>query len=83
VGRIPAASSASLAAPVQGSLLAEAMAALAGGTTYPIVPEMSLYNINMDIALKSIFEEGVPPEQALETAEEAILAGLGQATPTP
>jgi ABC-type glycerol-3-phosphate transport system substrate-binding protein len=85
VGRIPAISSASFADPARGSLLAQAMAALAGGTTYPVVPEMTLYNINMDIALKSIFEEGVPPEQALKTAEEAILAGLGQgqATPTP
>jgi ABC-type glycerol-3-phosphate transport system substrate-binding protein len=85
VGRIPAASGASLADPVRGPLLGQAMAALSGGTTYPVVPEMTLYNINMDIALKSIFDEGVPPEEALETAEQAILAGMaqGQATPTP
>ncbi|MBN1149489.1 MAG: extracellular solute-binding protein, partial [Anaerolineales bacterium] len=87
VGRIPAASGVTIADPINGPLLTQAMIALANGTTYPVVPEMALYNIYLDIALRSVFEEQVPPEQALQIAQQAILAAIAesqaQVTTTP
>jgi len=87
VGRIPAVSGAPVADSLNGPLINQAMAALANGMTYPVSPEMVLYNINLDIALRSVFEEQVPPEQALLTAQESILAAIAesqaQITPTP
>jgi ABC-type glycerol-3-phosphate transport system substrate-binding protein len=83
VGRIPAASGVAISDPISGPLIAQAMAALAGGATYPPVPQMTYYNLNLDIALRSIFEEGVSPEQALADAEQAIRADLEANFPTP
>jgi arabinogalactan oligomer/maltooligosaccharide transport system substrate-binding protein len=81
-GRIPASSGVSLTDPVMGPLIAQAMAALAGGAPYPVVPEMTHYNLNLDIALRSIFEQGIPPGQALETAAAEIRRAISESTPT-
>jgi maltose-binding protein MalE len=83
VERIPAVSGVAITDPVTGPLIAQAMAALAGGATYPPVPQMTYYNLNLDIALRSIFIDGVPPDQALQTAEDAIRADLQLNFPTP
>jgi arabinogalactan oligomer/maltooligosaccharide transport system substrate-binding protein len=85
VGRIPAISNIQLTDSDTSSLITQAMAALAEGTAYPVLPVMSIYNMNVDVALRAIFEEGVPPAQALQNAEEAIQAAIqqGQMTPTP
>lgn len=90
VGLIPAinGSPANLAAGkmnVTDRLIRQAMLALADGTTYAVIPEMSAYTAPMDIALKSVFIEGVDPVEALSTAERTIrmtLAAL-RSTPTP
>ncbi len=84
-GRIPAVSGVAITDSISGLLIAQAMAALAGGATYPPVPQMTYYNLNLDIALRSIFEDGVEPAVALQTAEDAILADLEAnfSTPTP
>jgi len=71
-GRIPALRDVSLDNP----LLAQALKALLGGTTYPVVPEMAAYPAAMDTALRSVFEEGVPPAIALQSAEQSIRASL-------
>jgi hypothetical protein len=42
---------------------------------------MSAYTSQMDIALNSIFDDGIPAEQALQRADEVIRAAL--VTPTP
>jgi arabinogalactan oligomer/maltooligosaccharide transport system substrate-binding protein len=86
VGLIPALSGSpvNLAASqvqITDRLTAQSMLALVDGTTYPVIPEMNIYSSQLDIALKSIFESGVPPQVALQRAEEAILAG--SATPAP
>jgi maltose-binding protein MalE len=88
VGLIPAlnGSPVSLAANqirVQDPLISQAMLALVDGVTYPVDPEMKIYSSQMDIALKSIFDGGVLPEQALSDAREAILQSLVTPTPTP
>jgi len=82
VGRIPAVSQIQLSDSDTSQLITQAMAALAGGTAYPILPEMTIYTMNIDIALRAIFEEGVPPTQALQTAEEAILTAIQQSRVT-
>lgn len=81
-GRIPASSGVSLTDPIMGPLIAQAMAALAGGAPYPVVPEITYYNLNLDIALRSIFEQGVPPGQALETAAAEIRRAISESPPT-
>lgn len=90
VGLIPAinGSPANLAAGkmnVTDRLIRQAMLALVDGTTYPVIPEMSAYITPMDIALKSVFNEGLDPAEALRIAEGTIrmtLAAL-RSTPTP
>ena len=86
VGLIPALSGSpvNLAASqvqITDRLTAQSMLALVDGATYPVIPEINTYSSQLDIALKSIFESGMPPQEALQRAEEAILAG--SATPTP
>jgi len=83
VGRIPAVSGVAITDPISGPLIAQSMAALAGGATYPPVPQMTYYNLNLDIALRSIFEDGVEPAVALQTAEDAIRADLEANFSTP
>ncbi|OGO35400.1 MAG: hypothetical protein A2W35_01335 [Chloroflexi bacterium RBG_16_57_11] len=83
VERIPAVSGVAITDPITGPLIAQAMAALAGGATYPPVPQTTYYDLNLDIALRSIFVDGVEPAQALQTAEDAIIADLQLNFPTP
>lgn len=80
-GAIPALSAAAVFAPgslisIQDELIREAMIALEDGATYPVVPAMAYYSAPLDIALQSIFFDGVPAEEALQTAEESIQAAL-------
>lgn len=81
VGRIPAVSGVAITDPILGPLIVQAMAALAGGATYPPIPQTTYYNLNLEIALRSILLEGAPPQQALQTAAEAIRADLQQSLP--
>jgi maltose-binding protein MalE len=70
---------------IEDQLIEEAMEALAGGSTYPVLPEMAVYPPVMDDALQSVFNGSVPPDQALQTAEETIISVLDslKSTPTP
>lgn len=61
---------------VRDVLTSQAMLALTDGTTYPGLPVMNAYTSQMDIALKSIFDNGVPAEEALLRAEESIRTAL-------
>jgi maltose-binding protein MalE len=83
VQRIPSVSGVTVADPITGPLITQAISALAGGATYPPVPQIAYYNLNLEIALRSIFLDGVAPSQALQTAEDAILADLQANFPTP
>lgn len=70
---------------VDDPLIADAMAALAGGSAYPPVPVMEVYNGQMDLALRSIFFNEVDPATALQTAQDDIVnqlsEGQGQNSP--
>ena len=80
-GRIPAASGITLSDPIKGPLIMQAMTALAGGIPYPTHPTMLVYTTQMDLALRSHFDEGVPAQQALQSAYDAIYAQLSLSQP--
>jgi arabinogalactan oligomer/maltooligosaccharide transport system substrate-binding protein len=63
---------------VEDPLIAEAMVALAGGTTYPPVPAMEVYNVQMDLALRAIFFNEIDPAAALQSAQDAIINQLSE-----
>lgn len=69
--------------PLEDKRAGQAVTALAGGVAYPIQPQFSAYTLPIDQALISVFNSGIPADQALQTAEEAIRAVLAAATPTP
>ncbi|MGW8249297.1 MAG: sugar ABC transporter substrate-binding protein [Anaerolineales bacterium] len=80
-GAIPAIRASVALAPgsqvsVQDKLTQQAMVVLEQGVTYPVVPEMAFYGAPLDIALQSIFVDGVQPQAALQTAEETIRAAV-------
>jgi multiple sugar transport system substrate-binding protein len=85
-GRIPAASAAQPHADAPlGAQIAQAMLAMEDGIPYPVLPVIDIYAVQMDIAIKVYLEGGVPPEQALQMAYNAILSELSArvGTPTP
>jgi arabinogalactan oligomer/maltooligosaccharide transport system substrate-binding protein len=82
--RIPANIGAKASDPALGTLINQAMAALAEGTPYPNSPYMTIYSQNIDIALRAIFDDNANPEEALSAAAEAIRGEIqAQITPTP
>lgn len=86
IGRIPSGSGVNLTNPVSGALITQAMTALANGVPYPHTPYLSIYEVQLNIALQSIFE-GSSPGAALQiaqsTIQEEILSLEVTATPTP
>jgi maltose-binding protein MalE len=64
-------------------LISYAINALSEGIAYPVHPNMSIYNIQMDISLRSFFEEEIPAEEILTRAEDAILLELSEKTENP
>lgn len=87
VGFIPAINPAQLTAAgaegnIEDPLITQAMAALMGGAAYPTHPQFPLYLPYLDIAIQSIFNGEASAADALQTAENAILAEL-QSTQTP
>ncbi len=85
-GAIPALSASAAFAPgsqvsIDDELLKQAMIALEDGVTYPVLPEMAYYPGPLDIALQSVFFDGVTAEDALQTAEESIQEALQAASP--
>jgi maltose-binding protein MalE len=72
MGHIPA------VAGVEGTdpLTQQAMKAFEDGTAFPVIPEMGAYWGPMDIALKSVFDEGADPATALQTAFDSITTAI-------
>jgi ABC-type glycerol-3-phosphate transport system substrate-binding protein len=65
-------------------LIVQAMQALTGGAAYPSLPEMPAVSAQMDIALRSVFEDSLPANQALQAAGQQIIAARTPApAPTP
>lgn len=80
--RVPSIISISSSDPSRGNLVGQAAAALAGGTPFPNDPLISNYGQSLDLALRSFFEQGLPADQVLQNAQDAILAQSAQATPS-
>jgi maltose-binding protein MalE len=85
VGRVPAIKDIQLMNSDTNPLILQAMTALSAGIAYPVLPIVTIYDMNIDIALRAIFEEGMTSTQALQNAQEAILTTIqqDQATPNP
>jgi len=62
--------------PITDPLMQQALDAFAGGTAFPVVPELVAYWGPMDTALLSVFGGGADPAQALQTAYNDIVASL-------
>jgi len=86
-GFLPSETGLQLVDSLDDRLLTQALKALAGGTGYPNLPEMVVYLSPMDMALRSVFYDGVLPEDALNTADENIRGALealrSTSTPSP
>jgi arabinogalactan oligomer/maltooligosaccharide transport system substrate-binding protein len=67
---------AALGVKVQDRLRQQAIAALEGGVTFPVIPEMGAYWGPMDTALKSVFNDGTDPVTALQQAFESVIADI-------
>jgi len=71
---------------IRDDLIEQAILALANGITYPVVPEIFIYQASLDAALQSVFFDEVAPQTALQMAEETIIQAsssldLGISTP--
>lgn len=63
-------------------VIAQAMNALAGGTAYPVTASIDAYELFMDPAIQAYLKQGLPADQALTRASQAILADLEQVETT-
>ncbi len=57
-------------------LMQAAASAFEGGVAFPVIPEMGAYWEPMDNALKSVFDQGADPAEALQQAYDAIVAKI-------
>ena len=56
--------------------MAQAATAFEAGAVFPVIPEMGAYWESIDNALKSVFDEGADPAEALQTAYDSITAKI-------
>ncbi len=87
VGRIPAISGspvilAGSQVEVSDPLISQAMFALVEGATFPVIPAAQAYVKPIDVALQSVLNNGVEPEQALQSAYEQVLQNMEELQPT-
>jgi maltose-binding protein MalE len=71
-GHIPAIAGVEIADPH----MLQAVEAFADGAAFPVIPEMGAYWGPMDTALKSVFDEGADPAEALQQAYDSITAAI-------
>jgi len=70
---------------IDDPLISQAMFSLVEGAAYPVLPQAAAYQNAMDIALQSVFNGLVTPEEALQNAYDDIISALAdfEATPPP
>jgi maltose-binding protein MalE len=71
-GHIPAIAGVEIADP----LMVQATEAFAGGTAFPVIPEMGAYWGPMDTAIQSVIDEGADPAEVLQEAFDSITAAI-------
>jgi maltose-binding protein MalE len=64
-------------------LISQAMFSLVEGAAYPVLPQAVVYQNAMDIALQSVFNGFVTPEEALQNAYDDIISALADFETTP
>jgi maltose-binding protein MalE len=57
-------------------LIQQAVDALAGGVSFPILPQLAAYWEPMDTALQSVFDGVATPSEALEQAHESVIQAI-------
>lgn len=73
-GNIPSILGVEVTDPIQK----QALAAFAGGTAFPVIPEMGAYWDPVNNALLSVIEQGTDPAEALQAAEDAVVAKVAE-----
>lgn len=63
---------------VTDPLMAQAVAAFAGGAAFPVIPEMNAYWDPMNNAVKKVVEEETDPSTALQEAFDAVTAKVAE-----
>lgn len=76
MGQVPSIQDVVLTDPITGTLMTKTITAMSDGTAYPVIPEWEIYQLSLDIALRSIFSGQITPAEALQTAEDEIVKGL-------
>jgi arabinogalactan oligomer/maltooligosaccharide transport system substrate-binding protein len=71
-GHIPVVSGVTIADP----LMQQAVDTFAGGTIFPVLPQLGAYWVPMDTALLAVFNGTAEPAQALQQASDTIIADL-------
>jgi maltose-binding protein MalE len=73
-GHIPAITGVEVSDP----LMLQSMEAFSAGAVFPVIPEMGAYWGPMDTALQSVFDEGMDPAEALQTAYDSVVAAIAE-----
>jgi len=74
VGHIPA----TVGVEINDPLMQQAAVAFEGGVAFPVIPEMGAYWEAMDNALKSVFDAGADPAEALQAAFDSVTAKVAE-----
>lgn len=73
-GNIPSVLGVEVTDPIQQ----QALEAFAGGTAFPVIPEMGAYWDPVNNALLSVVEQETDPAEALQAAEDAVVAKIAE-----
>lgn len=63
---------------VTDPLMSQTVTAFAGGTAFPVIPQMNAYWDPISKALKSVLEQNTDPAEALQVAYDEVMAKLAE-----
>lgn len=76
MGLVPSARDIILTDPITGTLMSKAISAMSSGAAYPVSPEWEVYQLPLDLALRSIFSGSSTAQEALQSAHDDILNAI-------
>jgi arabinogalactan oligomer/maltooligosaccharide transport system substrate-binding protein len=76
MGQVPSARDIILTDPITGTLVSKAMSAMSDGVAYPIAPEWEVFQLPLDLALRSIFSDTSVAQDALQSAHDEIIKAI-------
>jgi maltose-binding protein MalE len=83
MGQVPSAIDVILTDPITGTLMSKAMSAMSSGVAYPVSPEWEVYQLPLDLALRSIFSGSSTAQDALQSAHDEIIKAILEMSSTP